>query len=224
MIGDVSIKAGEFQIQAGVRFEVCQTDNGVSLILRDERTNACYSVRINDCGRVVYAACKPIGGQERDDFVPVRPPQWEWQESHPPPKDINERFREASADPLKCFEAYARYKFTLRIDTTARGAKLAWPMAGYRAEQGTYILYRRPRQFRGECLLKLLDDHRVIRADEADSNRLPPEEWQRFLNISSRKRFTLNGIEWQKMTLSEIRTAVAGRVFECWLPDAGDAT
>ena len=214
MRGAVALNVGRYEILQNVWFEVSQTDAGTRLVLCDERVDASYSMTVNEVGKVIDGGIRPISG--KDDAAPFEPKKLsaaQWVQVIPSGLSINKLFAAAVADPFRSFPAYRKHRFTLLLNETDRHGYKAWPMAGYEGDGGTYIFYRRPSFRRGEGLLKVAKERLAILSDEADANRLPQDDWSRFFHLPAHDRFTLNGLEWKKLTLPQVAAAVAGKVF-----------
>ena len=215
MQGSIELKAGRYHLEKSVWMHVQQNDRGVSLSLYHPLANLRYEVLVDETGVVVSGAVKPFATDIDQEPEERQPSSAGWEEVVPSSLAINKRWREATADPLKCFPSFAKHKFTLRHGPSAREHRQGWPIAGYEGDGGIYILYRRPR-YRGEFLLRISENGRVVLNDDNDPNRMPTGDWPRFLHLAPRKHFSLNFQDWQKMTQADLAAAVGGQIFEVW--------
>ncbi|HEX8341428.1 MAG TPA: hypothetical protein VF624_11015 [Tepidisphaeraceae bacterium] len=216
MLGTVTLKAGRYPLAADVWLEIQQDDRGTSVVLCDQRTNARYFLCVDEAGEVAGGHVRPLGGKERENYRPPTPPPPI--EVVPAALRVNARLREAGSNPLICFPAHAKHRFTLWLEPRARARRQVWPIAGYEGDGGVYVMYRRRMGRRGECLIKVVGDRYVVLEDDSDPCRLPRDEWEKFLHLPARKRFTLASKSWRKMSVADLGAAVGGRVWPCWDP------
>ena len=214
MVSEIKAKAGEYYIRENVWFSLRQTDAGTLMSVSDGRINRRYSVCIDEDGCIVHGEVLPLTGDQPDTTTGTRiavPPVIVKAEEAYDAVAIVKRAL-SYKNPLRRFKAFAKFRFTLRYTHRARPANRCFPMAGYRNDTGTFVMYRIPSNG-GENLLRLIAPDKAI-IDKADPDRLSPEEWERFLELKAGDVFRLNDQAWTKLTLEQVHPLVAGKVLQ----------
>lgn len=213
MAGDVTTKAGRYFITDKVWFEIHQQDAGTFISVSDSRVNRRYALCLDESAVIVRGVVEPITEEgtatavNREAVPPVI-------KQHVQAYDANLFYRAlGTRNPLLGFKAWGKYRFTLQHGRRARPRNKCFPMAGYSNGQSTFVMYRVPSTGKGEGLLKLLPGNRAV-IDNADPERLAPEEWKLFLDLPPGRQFKLNNQSWTKLGIEQVQPLVAGKIIQ----------
>jgi hypothetical protein len=125
--------------------------------------------------------------------------------------------KQRAAEPAKRIRAPKRIRFILQYGQRSRIRNRPYVLGGFMDGKDMSILYRTTggtRQYEGQLLIK---GDIVTRGDRIpDHQRLPRDEWDRFLEHREDTDFRLSGFTriWRKMAHEKIRPFIEGKLLK----------